>query len=306
MKKGFILAGAVIAAIFGFTHPTYFSGMDHKQGPPAYYPQEYKTLLWKISGRHLSSPSYLFGTMHILCSEDAKLSDSLKMAIQQCDEVYFEINLDDMNGMLNSMKYMRMKDNKTLADLLRPAEYQKVKSYFNNQGTILPFSMLERFKPLLISSLIEENGLDCKLTNGMELVILTEAHSRSKKINGLETAAFQAGLFDSIPYEQQARDLVNYIDSLDFYKKMTSELVATYKNQDLDKIDSLTRTGDASIGNNLNLLLYDRNRKWADSLEHILPGHSVLLAVGAAHLPGENGLINLLRKKGFELTPIKN
>ena len=211
-----------------------------------------------------------------------------------------------MNGMLNSMKYMRMKDNKTLADLLRPAEYQKVKSYFNNQGTILPFSMLERFKPLLISSLIEENGLDCKLTNGMELVILTEAHSRSKKINGLETAAFQAGLFDSIPYEQQARDLVNYIDSLDFYKKMTSELVATYKNQDLDKIDSLTRTGDASIGNNLNLLLYDRNRKWADSLEHILPGHSVLLAVGAAHLPGENGLINLLRKKGFELTPIKN
>jgi uncharacterized protein YbaP (TraB family) len=87
---------------------------------------------------------------------------------------------------------------------------------------------------------------------------------------------------------------------------MTADLVDTYKSQDLDKIDELSRTGDASIGNNINLLLYDRNKKWVDSLNLILPSRSILIAVGAAHLPGENGLINLLRRKGFELTPIRN
>lgn len=130
--------------------------------------------------------------------------------------------------------------------------------------------------------------------------------SPEKKIQGLETAEFQAGLFDSIPYEQQARDLVNYIDSSEYYKKNTKELVETYRRQDLEKIDELTRSSDAGMTNYLDLLLYQRNRKWADSLDRLLPAKSLLIAVGAAHLPGDQGLINLLKKKGFEVTPVKN
>ncbi|HWB90439.1 MAG TPA: TraB/GumN family protein, partial [Puia sp.] len=76
-------------------------------------------LLWRISGKNITHPSYLFGTMHILCAKDAVLSDSLKAAIKKCDEIYFEINLSDMAGMLNSMKYMRMNDSKKLSDLLK-------------------------------------------------------------------------------------------------------------------------------------------------------------------------------------------
>jgi uncharacterized protein YbaP (TraB family) len=265
------------------------------------------TLLWKITGNGLKKPSYLFGTMHILCAEDAKLSDSLKAAIHDCEEVYFEIDLDDFAGMINSMKFMRMNDSKKLSDLLNKDDYAKVKSYFENHGgTVLPFSMLERFKPLLISSLIEENDLDCKTTNGMELVIMKEARADQKKINGLETAEFQAGLFDSIPYEKQARDLVNYIDSMPVYKKMTTDLADVYRRQDLGKIEELTVTGDATVSNYLDLLLYGRNRHWADTLNTLLHEKSLLIAVGAGHLPGEQGVINLLRKKGFEVLPIKN
>jgi len=264
------------------------------------------TLLWKISGHNISHPSYLFGTMHLLCAADANLSDSLKNAIHSCDEIYFEINLDDMSGIMQSLRFMRMSDNKKLSDLLNDNDYQKVKTYFDKQGSILPFSMLERFKPLLISSLIEESGLGCTTTNGMELVIQREAHVQLKKIRGLETAEFQAGLFDSIPYEQQARDLVNYIDSSESYKKNTQELVETYRAQDLEKIDALTRTADAGMTSYLDLLLYQRNRKWVDSLNVLLGNKPLLIAVGAAHLPGDQGLINLLKKKGFELTPVKN
>ncbi|HTQ65448.1 MAG TPA: TraB/GumN family protein [Puia sp.] len=264
------------------------------------------TLLWKISGKNLKKPSYIFGTMHILCAEDAKLSNSLKKVIGNCDEVYFEINLDDMSGMMKSLQFMRMNDSKKLSDLLGKDDYQKVKDYFEKQGPVLPFSMLERFKPLLISSLIEEQDLDCKTTNGMELIIMKEAHIQQKKIGGLETAEFQAGLFDSIPYEKQARDLVNYIDSMDIYKKMTAELADVYRKQDLEKIDDLTRNGDATVGNYLDLLLYGRNRRWADSLDSMLPGKSLLIAVGAGHLPGDQGLISLLRKKGYFVSPVKN
>ncbi|MBS1600073.1 MAG: TraB/GumN family protein [Bacteroidetes bacterium] len=265
------------------------------------------TLLWKIAGKDIKKPSYLFGTMHILCAEDAVLSDSLKAVIHNCEDIYFEIDLGDFSGMLNSMKYMRMNDSKKLSDLLSEQDYNKVKSYFENHGgAVLPFSMLERFKPLLISSLIEENDLDCKTTNGMELVIMKEARSDQKKINGLETAEFQAGLFDSIPYEKQARDLVNYIDSVAIYKKMTKDLAAVYHNQDLGKIEELTVTGDATISNYLDLLLYGRNRKWVTILDSLVQKKSLLIAVGAGHLPGEQGVINLLRKKGYEVTPVKN
>ena len=264
------------------------------------------TLLWKITGKGLPQPSYLFGTMHILCADDARLSDSLKTVIKNCDEIYFEIKIDDIMGMLKSLQSLQMQDSKKLSDLLNKDDYAKVKDYFEKHSVMLPFSMLERFKPMLVSSLIEENDLDCQTTNGMELVIMKESKEQKKEINGLETAEFQAGLFDSIPYENQAHDLVNYIDSLQEYKKMTRELAQVYLKQDLGKIDELTRNGDPSVGNYLDLLLYGRNRKWVNSLNSLMSQKSLLIAVGAGHLPGEQGLINLLRKQGYVVVPVKN
>lgn len=285
LKQSILLSAGVLSACLGFSQTPH-------------------TLLWQISGKGLVKPSYLFGTMHVLCAEDARLSDSLRSAITRCDEVYFEINLSDMSGMLGAMKYMRMNDSKKLSDLLSPTDYDRVKTYFSQHSPLLPFGMLERFKPMLVSSLIEESSLGCKTTDGMELMIMKELHN--KPVNGLETVEFQAGLFDSIPYEQQAKDLVNYIDSSEEYKKMTLELADVYRQQDLDRIDSLSRKGDPGMSNYMDLLLYGRNRTWADKLATLLPQKSLLIAVGAAHLPGENGVIDLLRKQGYTLTPIEN
>jgi uncharacterized protein YbaP (TraB family) len=263
------------------------------------------TLLWRISGKKITHPSYLFGTMHVLCTKDAQLSDSLKAVIVRCDEIYFEINLGDMAGMLNSMKYMRMNDSKKLSDLLKPDEYARVKDYFAKHSSMLPFSLLERFKPMLISGLVEEQALDCETTDGMELMIMKEA-KHNKAINGLETAEFQAGLFDSIPYETQARELVNYIDSSEENKEMTRQLVDLYNRQDLDGIDALSRKEDGGMTGYMDLLLYSRNRKWAKNLDSLLGKKSLLIAVGAAHLPGTGGVIDLLRKEGYTVEPVKN
>src|SRR6185437_3289172 len=150
------------------------------------------TLLWRISGKHITHPSYLFGTMHVLCAKDAMLSDSLKSVIKRCDEIYFEINLGDMMGMLNSMKYMRMTGGKTLADVLKPDEYARVKTYFEKNVPFPPFGMLEQFKPMLISGIIEEQSMDCPTKDGMEMQILSESKAYDKVVDGLETAEFQA------------------------------------------------------------------------------------------------------------------
>ena len=264
------------------------------------------TLLWKISGKGMAKVSYLFGTMHILCSDEAKLSDSLKAVIAGCDEVYFEIKLDDLSNLLGAMKSMQMNDDKKLSDLMSVEKYQKVKNYFSKHGSMLPFSMLERFKPLLISSLIEEQNMNCQATDGMELTIMKELRPYDKPIRGLETMEFQAGLFDSIPYTKQAEELLDYIDSADQYKKMTADLAAMYKRQDLDQIDEISRKDDPAMNGYMDLLLYDRNRKWAKNLDTLLSKKSLLIAVGAAHLPGKDGLIDLLRKDGYTLTPVKN
>lgn len=264
------------------------------------------TLLWKVTGKGLKKPSWLFGTMHVLCADEARLSESLKAVIAACDEVYFEIKLDDMSNLLGAVKYMMMNDDKRLSDLLSPADYQKVKDYFAKHASLLPFGMLERFKPLLISSLIEEENMNCQATDGMELTIMKEVHPYNKPIRGLETVEFQAGLFDSIPYSDQAKELLAYIDSAAEYKKMTLELADVYKKQDMDQIDELSRKGDPGMEAYMDLLLYGRNRKWAKDLDTIMPGKSFLIAVGAAHLPGQGGLIDLLRKEGYTLEPVKN
>jgi uncharacterized protein YbaP (TraB family) len=264
------------------------------------------TLLWKIAGKNITKPSYLFGTMHILCADDAKLSDGLKNAISSCDEIYFEIDLSDMKGMLNSLKYLRMNDETKLSDLLSVDDYSKVKSYFTKHASMLPFGMLERFKPLLISSMIEEQDMGCKATDGMEMEIMKNANTLNKKINGLETVEFQAQLFDSIPYRKQARELVNYIDSIDQYSKSMDTLMKVYKEQDLKKIDELSRTSDVTVSDYIDLLLNGRNRNWVKQMDTLLPAKSLLFAVGAAHLPGESGVIALLRKNGYTVTPMKN
>src|SRR5215213_6113624 len=130
------------------------------------------TLLWEISGNGLKQPSYLFGTMHLLCAEDAKLSVNLRKAIREADRIYFEIDMDDMSQMMSALKHARMNDNTKLSDLLTQEEYARVKEYFEKHRAVLPFAMMERLKPYMLTSLIGENGMECEKTNGMEMIIM--------------------------------------------------------------------------------------------------------------------------------------
>lgn len=282
---------------------------SQKKGGASFSQAEANTLLWRISGNGISEASYLFGTIHMLCKDDAILSDSLKAAILKTEQVYFEVDMDNLFEMLGVMTKMKMRNDTTLADLLSASEYERVKTYFTDHGGLLPFSVIEKYKPFLAASTMMEGNMPCEENVAMEQVIMQMATRNKKKINGLESLSYQMSIFDSIPYKTQAKMLLQYIedeekgtDGKDEY----GELLSAYKEQNLAKLESLTKEGDMGIANFEDLLLYNRNRNWVKKLNGLLKEKSMTIAVGAGHLPGENGLLNLLRQSGFRVEPVDN
>ena len=266
------------------------------------------TLLWRISGKNLSKPTYIFGTIHMLCADDIQLSDSLKQAIRGADKVYLELDMDDMMQVLGAMSHMTMRNDTTLADLLTAEEYKKVKSFFQENSGLIPFTMLEKFKPLLIESMILKETATCDNMIVMEQLVMEAARENNKEIKGLETMDFQLGIFDRIPYKLQAEQLVKMVENAghDGDDKEMKELTEAYRQQQLDIMDDLTKKEDMGIQNFTDLLLYNRNADWANKLAGLMPGNSLVVAVGAGHLPGEKGVLNLLRKAGYRVDPVKN
>jgi uncharacterized protein YbaP (TraB family) len=265
------------------------------------------SLLWRISGNNLSRPSYLFGTMHMICAEKIELSDSLKKAIRNADMVYLELDMNNLFEMMGAMTHMAMRNDTTLADLLTETEYKKVKDYFKDHSSMLPFSMIETYKPLLSASMLMEQSAKCDNMVVMEELIMKEAKQNDREIKGLETMNYQLSIFDSIPYKLQAKQLLDMVENADKNKddKEIRELTDAYLNQQLDKMEELTKK-DASIQNFTDILLYNRNANWTKKLKDLLTKNSLVIAVGAGHLPGEKGVINLLRKAGYKVVPVKN
>lgn len=162
---------------------------------------------------------------------------------------------------------------------------------------------------MVASSLLMESSIACDESVAMEQLIMDEAKSKGKSVDGLETMAFQVGLFDSIPYKIQARELLKSIaagDNESGGDKELKELMQAYKEQDLEKLGQMISTSDDALMQYQDILLNNRNRDWVAKLKIIMPAKSVVVAVGAGHLPGEKGVISLLRKAGYTVTPVEN
>src|SRR5450432_2970700 len=90
------------------------------------------TLLWQVSGNGLKTPSFLFGTFHLLCKNVIHFSKQLLEAVKKSNEMYMELDMDDPSTLLGGMLYMNMNNGKKLSDLYTPAEYKKVQAYFTD------------------------------------------------------------------------------------------------------------------------------------------------------------------------------
>lgn len=263
------------------------------------------SLLWEVTGNGLNKPSFLFGTFHLLCKEDIHFGETLKNALKGSDYIYMEMDMDDPSVLMNAMKFMTMKNGKSLKDLYSTREYEKLQKFFSD-SLKMPLQLFEKTKPYFLVALLYPKMMECKSPSGVEQELIKLAKEEKKEIEGLETLAFQSSVFDSIPYEWQAKELLKNIDSVQKYKEEFQKMVQIYKNQQLDSLEEHLNMSEFGGERFNELLLTNRNKNWAKRLDSAMKENSVFVAVGAGHLPGKEGVIELLRKKGYSVTPLKN
>ncbi len=279
--------------------------LQAQEGSPVKINANDNSLLWEVSGHGLSKPSYLFGTFHLLCRNDIVFSGTLKTIVGNASLLYMELDMDDPMLMLGGLSLMNMKDGKKLKDLLTEAEYKRVDAYFRDSlKSSLEF--LGSMKPKVLTSLIYPKLMACTPVTGVEDQLVKLAKEYKKEIRGLETMAFQSSVFDSIPYAEQAKELLKTIDSLPKSKLLFDSMVLAYKSQNMQLIERMLTDDEYGMESNQDILLYKRNKNWVEQLKVIMKTDAVFVAVGAGHLPGKDGLIGLLRKEGYTVRPVEN
>lgn len=263
------------------------------------------SLLWEITGNGLTVPSYLFGTFHLLCKDDIHFSEALKQAVANSREVYLELDMDDPATLMGGLMLMNMKGGKKLKDLYKEEDYQRVAAFFKD-SLKTPIGLFQRMKPEFLVGLLYPKMMPCNTSSGVEESIMQLAKAGGKEIKGLETMAFQASVFDSIPYEKQAEELLHTIDSMQQSKIYFELMLNAYKEQRLDKIENIINDPAYGETENQGMLLDNRNKNWVGQLKEIMKKGSVFTAVGAGHLVGKKGLIALFEDAGYSVRPLFN
>jgi uncharacterized protein YbaP (TraB family) len=261
------------------------------------------SLLWEISGRGLAKPSYLFGTIHLICPSDFSLSDSLKSTLSRTQQVALEIDMDDPGMMAGMMKTMNMAAGNELKKLVTEQEYQRLDRFFKDSVHV-GLAMFERAKPFVLMGPLFNAVLDCQ-PQSYEMALVELAGSQKSEVIGIETLEEQMAIFDTIPYKDQAKMLLTFIDSLSSARKEFKTLVALYKAQNISELYGMTLKSDFGLEGNEEVMLFARNQKWIPRIRRIASAKPTFFAVGAAHLGGEKGVIALLRKEGFQVRAVK-
>ena len=262
------------------------------------------SLLWKISGNGIEQPSYIFGTIHIIPKDDFFFSDIMKEKFDSCKKLILEIDINlSLSQQIDAAKKMMFPDGKTLSDYMTEKEFSELKTYLLDSIKIKEstFKKMQRIKPLFSSALIINDLI------GKSKTYEQEFNKRAKKkgmpVSGLETLDFQMNLVNDISIEDQIKMLTE--DNLsgnpmDSYYKM----IKIYKKQDLDSLKTLMDEDDsmADLGDDF---LKNRNADWIPKIEKLIKESPVFIAVGAGHLAGTDGVLHLLKEKGYTIEPVK-
>ena len=273
-------------------------------------------LLWKVSGNGLGRPSYIFGTHHMAPATMIDQVKGMDQAISGCDIVVGEVEKDSlMSPEVQACMAQNMIAplDSTLDKLLTPDDYRIVEKvfdkYFGAMGVKL--SQMKSLKPSAISTQMQAMQAlkylpNFDATNLIDVAVQTRANDAGRPSVGLESVQEQIVLLFYSPLTEQATGLVEACKQDEFFQVQSAALVDAYMSQDLDKIQTVMT--DATMGGSeeaMEALIYNRNRLWAAKLFEMMPERACLVCVGAGHLPGDQGLLQVLRERGFTVEPVQ-
>lgn len=264
---------------------------------------KYQSLLWEISGNGLEQASYLYGTIHIQDQRVFELRKETKEALKSAKICALELNFDSINPMA-LMQHMYMENGMTLQQLLTPEDYKLVAAYVRDSAG-MPLMFLERVHPIMLMSVLQTKDFKQDQENALDLYIGKEAKKQGACVVGLEKMEEQIAVFKSVPAKKQGEMLVEFVKEGSKIDGMSMEdMLEAYVNEDLDRLMEMTESvGEDSESKVFEeAFLVDRNKIMVERSIPLMQENTTFIAVGAAHLPGEDGIIELLRKEGYTVT----
>lgn len=283
MKRIFLLLALVLAASFCFS----------------------QSILWKVTGKKIKSPSYLYGTIHIQDKRVFSFDNTVTDAFNSCDAFAMEILMDEIDPK-ESQAAMLMPEGKTLKSIMTEEEYHLLDSAFT-AATGASLLMYNRMKPFFVSSAMMQSGMQQDMETALDLYLLQNARKGGKSCYGVEKFMDQINAIDAIKLEDQVKMLIDGLKDTSSSKNTEedqfADLLEAYLTFNLEK--ALEMSSDPSLPPEFNqAFLINRNSGMAKNFIKIAKKQSLFCAVGAAHLPGEQGVINHLRKAGLTVEPV--
>ncbi len=268
-----------------------------------------KSLLWKVYGNGIKDTSFLYGTIHMIEKKDFVVSKILKSKLKKSEALVMEINLD-----LDDKSKQFVRENalypsgKSIKDFVNEEDYLFFQSYLKDSLKMngLKIKICEMMRPFYAQSLIMADQM--KKSESYEKTFHKMAKKKEKL--GLETIQEQMTILASGEIQNQVNEFIKDMKSgkLNAENEMV-KLVQFYKNQDVqglynEMIASMEKEGGKMGGVTKEDFLDNRNKRWIPKLVQLMNTKTIFIAVGAGHLAGENGLIQLLRNQGYIVSPI--
>lgn len=267
--------------------------------PPA------KTMLFRVRAPNGGATLYLLGSVHLLSPDVAKLPPSVDSAFAKSRVVVFETSLDTLEMRAPELQTrLRLTNGATLRSSLSPAGAAKADSILRAYGLSIDHPMLGQLKPWAVSMLIAQvvmQKANFKADYGVDRQINARAKSANKTVMGLEPVDVQLGLFDGLSAEDQEK-LLTAGQAPEATLKQLMLIKDSWVQGDAAKLDSLLNASTAKSPRMFATVMTDRNKAWMPKIEALLRGSDdALVVVGAAHLVGKDGILDLLKAKGYTI-----
>ena len=289
-----VLLACISLVVFGFT----FLQSSEKEPKTS--------LLWKIEGNGLKTPSYLFGTMHLIQKDYFYFPSALEKIIKKSDLILSEIALDKMGDQKEALKYIYLKEG-NLSDFFNDKQkdslysWAKSKLMMEKEAFNASFGKMKPF--VIVQTVIQMNFFG--KTESYEMKIKELADKAKIPFSGFESVADQIAFFDNLPSEKQALMVMESIRDEDKNIALTNNMQGVYKRQQLDSLYYMIKSEGGIITDEEEVFLTKRNANWIPKIKETIATKKTFIAVGAGHLAGEKGVIELLRKEGYSVTPIQ-
>lgn len=261
-----------------------------------------QSLLWRIDVPGVERPSWIFGTMHARCAQDVLLPDAVQSALREADRLVLEIDLDDPALPATLGKLAFVPADSTLEKLLPASAYDSLAHFLKDSLTV-SIATFKSMRPMFLIGLFIGRALECTPVS-YEDRLMSIAKLIGKDVVGIETVEEQFAAFSTIPLHAQADMVMAMLRNMSAQREELRKLDAAYAAADLDAVLALIRDSDVEYGRYDGPLLNERNARWIPRILEHARSSSVLLAVGAGHLPGEHGVLQLLRAQGCTVTPV--